>query len=452
MISFSFLYSPILSYNFTKNMNAICKKLSLSSIFLILWLVGCNRETPKFPSPDWQTPSTNIKNSLTKEEYYDKILGLLVGSAIGDGMGAPTEMWHHDYIRQQVGYVDSLDVLIREGSAEGPWEDYMPAGSTTDDTRWKYLVGKFLVNQSKSDSLDPKDFAKYLTDSYLDQMKNLKETETFEPEALEKAMMQMNWLQEWAKVAKPYYEGDLEKYIYARDKFYGGEMACAGMLYSPLIGGIYPGNPAKAYLESYRLGLFDIGYARDITGLTGALVAKAMTKNVKYDEITSVCRDIDPLRYFNSRLIGRMAFKTYLDAKMINDEAKKIKQIDEKNPPVKLKNFKRDAVYMAQVEKAYSILDGKLQQIPFHAGEIHLINLAALEFSEGDFQKAMEFVVNFGRDNDTVGAVTGAILGAYYGFNKLPKDLKEKALSVNKNVVKIDLEALAKELTEAKYK
>lgn len=427
------------------------KSLPFIAILLTFWACSTNQTETTFPSPDWQAPSTKADLGLTKEEYYDKILGLLVGSAIGDAMGAPTEMWHRNAIRPQVGYIDGFDVLLREGSAEGPWEDFMSAGGTTDDTRWKYLTGKFLIKNG-GDSLNAKKFAQYLTDSYLSEMEQLKKVETFDPEALEKQMMHMNWLQEWAKVAKPYSDGDIDKYAYALDRFYGGEMACGGMLYAPLIGGFYGNNPARAYLESYRLGFFDIGYARDITGLTGALVAKAMQKGVKFDEITHVCRDIDPLRYSNSRLIGRMAYKAYQDAKTIAYEAKSIQKIDESNPPIRLKNFKRDAIYMVQLEKAYAMLDPKLQHIPFHAGEIHLINLAALEFSEGDFNKAIEFVVNYGRDNDTVAAVTGAILGAYHGFNKLPKDLREKVLKTNKDIVKIDLETLAKDLTEARFR
>jgi ADP-ribosylglycohydrolase len=111
-------------------------------------------------------------------------------------------------------------------------------------------------------------------------------------------------------------------------------------------------------------------------------------------------------------------------------------------------NAAQDTLYYAQMERAYSLLEKKLQDIPFHAAEIHLINLTALEFSEGDFMKAMEFVVNFGRDNDTVGAVTGAILGAYWGAKKLPQTLVNQALEVNKNTVGIDLEELANKIVE----
>ncbi|MFT6477698.1 MAG: ADP-ribosylglycohydrolase [Spirosomataceae bacterium] len=363
-------------------------------------------------------------------------------------MGAPTEMWHRDQIRIQGGYVSELTTLYRPDSPEGPWEDFMEAGSTTDDTRWKYLTTKFLTQKgSIPDSLNAKDFADFLVDRYLNEMKALKSIEAFDPEPVEKQLKQMNWLQEWAKVAKAYTDGDIDEYSYARDRFYGGEMACAGMLYAPMIGGVYPTNPNRAYLEAFRLGIFDIGYARDITGLTAAMTARAMKPGVTYNEITAVCYETDPLRYENSRLVGRLAYQSYQTVKNIVAEAKRVETPSEKI----LKGFSGNAVELAQLNKAYELMDAHLQQIPFHAGEIHLINLAAIEFAEGDFQKAVEFAVNYGRDNDTVAAVTGAVLGAMHGFDQLPVTMREKTLSISKNVIRIDLEQLAQELTDAKY-
>jgi ADP-ribosylglycohydrolase len=420
-------------------------------LFLVMSILSCSNEkstVETFPAPTWKQADAINEAALTKEEYYDKILGLLVGSAIGDAMGAPTEMWHRDQIRIQDGYVTNLTTLYRPDSPEGPWEDFMEAGSTTDDTRWKYLITKFLTQKENiPDSLNAKDFANFLIDQYLNEMKALKGIEAFDPEPIEKQLKQMNWLQEWAKVAKPYAEGDIDKYSYTRDRFYGGEMACAGMLYAPMIGGVYPTNPNRAYLEAFRLGIFDIGYARDITGLTAAMTARAMRPGVTYSEITAVCYEIDPLRYGNSRLVGRLAYQSYQTVKNIVAEAKKVETPSEKP----LEGFLGTAIELAQLDKAYELLDDHLQQIPFHAGEIHLMNLAAIEFAEGDFQKAVEFAVNYGRDNDTVAAVTGAILGAMHGFNKLPVAMREKTLAVSKNIIRIDLEELARELTDAKY-
>lgn len=60
----------------------------------------------------------------------------------------------------------------------------------------------------------------------------------------------------------------------------------------------------------------------------------------------------------------------------------------------------------------------------------------------------MQFIVNYGRDNDTVAAVAGMILGAKDGFSNLPADLRTEVLTVNKEVLGIDLEALAREMVE----
>lgn len=423
--------------------------------FLVSACKPAGPEEGLFPAPNAPEPvySAAWDSMLTKEIYYDKLLGMLAGAAIGDAMGAPTEMWHRSDIAVQFGYVDSLDMVLREGSPEGPWEDNLPGGSTTDDTRWKYLMGRYLIeNAAGADSLDARNFAGYLVSTYVKEMEAVKTIDAFAPEPLERQIMHMAWLQEWAKVAKPYRDRDLDAYIYALDRFYGGEMSCAGMLYTPSVGAFYPAQPEVAYREAYRLGLFDLGYARDISALTAAMVSVAMKPGIQPKEIGIVAAYVDPLRYHNSRLVGRLAFGAYRTAIDIAYRAKQEPADPEITEPVKLRNWKRDPIYYRQVQKAYEMLDDHLQDIPFHAAEINLINLTALEFSEGDFSKAIEFVVNYGRDNDTVAAVTGAILGAYWGYSRLPQEWKEKALKINRDELGMDLEALARGMAAAGYR
>ncbi|MFT6895139.1 MAG: hypothetical protein ACJAWX_002756, partial [Algoriphagus sp.] len=83
-------------------------------LILMLILSSCNKkEEPKYDK---------LKISgLTESELYDKILGMLVGSAIGDAMGAPTEMWTREDISAKYGFVDKLDSMVREVSPEGIW-------------------------------------------------------------------------------------------------------------------------------------------------------------------------------------------------------------------------------------------------------------------------------------------------------------------------------------------
>jgi ADP-ribosylglycohydrolase len=419
-------------------------------IFLLFFvsMLACQQPVAdkSFPSPSVPpSPKEEATISLSREEYYDKVLGMLVGSAIGDAMGAPTEMWDRKAIDIQKGYVDSLDAVIRERSPEGPWETNMLAGSTTDDTRWKYLGIHYLLTQSQ-DSLNPHDFAKHIIEVYQSKISEVGKTEEYEN--INRVFAQSTWLIEWVKVAKPFMNKDLNDYNEKLSRFYGGEMSCAGLLYTPVVGAYFPGNPAMSYNQAYGLTMFDIGYARDISALTAAYVSKAMERGVEYNEITLLTRDLDPQGYFNSRLIGRMAFKAYENARYISHEAY---SLTEKDIPIDLRlpqNFKHDALYYMQLQKAYSLLEKHVQDIPFHAAEIHQINLAALEFSKGDFKKAIEFVTNFGRDNDTVGAVTGAILGAYWGVQKLPPDMVASVLKVNKETVGLDLEKLAEQLVE----
>jgi hypothetical protein len=365
-------------------------------------------------------------------------------------MGAPTEMWSRSNIHLEYGFVDSLDNMVREPSPEGTWDFNLPAGGTTDDTRWKVFLGLYMKDHMADlyayDGPDPFMFARYVVDQYKKETEALKNTDSFDPAPFEEQMWRIAWLQEFAIVARPFAENNLEGYHDAVNKFYGGDMACPGILYSPVLGLPFPGAPENAYQASYELSIFDIGYARDIMALSAAMVAAAMPYDSSPEKILNVLKEIDPEQFFRSRLLGRITYRIYREALYIVDEANKIKSADKID--IKLDTRGKDRLYMARMQKAFEMLDERNQDVPFHSGEIHLINLTALLFSDFDFRKAMEFVVNYGRDNDTVAAVTGAILGAYYGFDKLPQDMKTLILKTNKERLGIDLEDLAERLTE----
>ncbi len=387
---------------------------------------------------------------MSREKLYDKILGSLVGSAIGDAMGAPTEMWSRHNIRVEYGWVDGLDDMVREASPEGIWDVNLAAGGTTDDTRWHVFLSNYIVENApefySADGPDPYNFAQFVVDQYQDELDAIKEINSFSPAPLENQMMRIAWLQEFAIVARSYAEKDMDGYRNAVNKFYGGEMACPGLLYSPVLGLPYPGAPELAYNSAYVFSIFDIGYTRDISSLCAAMVSAAMPEDSSPEKILAVLSEIDPQNYFKSRLLGRMTYGMYRNAQYIVDEAKKVKSPDEVD--LKIVADQYDLQYLVQMQKAFDLLDERNQDVPFHSGEVHLINLTALLFADFDFRKVMEFVINYGRDNDTVAAVTGAILGAYYGYGKLPEDLKAPIFNTNKEKLGIDLELLANQLTD----
>ena len=390
--------------------------------------------------------------SMERDQLYDKVLGMLVGSAIGDAMGAPTEMWSRYNIQVEYGHINSLDAMVREPSPEGTWGFNLPAGGTTDDTRWKVLLGDYLVQRGASlyqeEGADPFPFARFVVAAYEKEIQGLKQTDSFDPVPFEQQARRMTWLQEWAIVAKAFDEKEVESYSYALNRFYGGEMTCAGMLYSPMIGLVYPGDPQGAYKSAYRLGIFDLGYARDITALTASLVAAAMDPSFLPDSVLAVLKDTDPMNYFHSRLVGRASYRVFRDALYIAHEAKALRKDQVDISRLQLPFEGRDTLQMARIQKAYEMLDQKNQDMPFHAAEIHLINLCALMFSDFEFMPTLEFVINYGRDNDTVGAITGAILGAYHGFEALNLPEKQVVLATNRDKLGIDLEQVAEQLTQ----
>ena len=418
-------------------------------LLILICIVGCKNENKQFdiPSPTNSTYASD-KLQLADSVYYDKVLGALVGSAIGDAMGASTEMWHRKDIQLNYGFINGLTPAVREQSPEGTWEHNLLAGATTDDTRWKSLmVHYFKDNQN---SISPDNFSQYIIEYYQNLAQSLadKDIQT-STDLLDTQIEKIDWIKEWARVSIAY-KKDNQSYLQAQNRFYGGEMSCAGQLYSPMIG-LITKSPLEAYQKAYDLSLFDIGYAKDITALVSAMTHMAM-RTEELDSIISAPKFIDPIGYADSRLVGRIPLV------ILDGAQKNVRRIEDivfvdslllnNNTVFKVPTgYPRTKTDWIRQEMLYQILEKDKRGIAFHSAEIWQILVTGLEFGKGDFDKTMQFIVNYGRDNDTVAAVAGMILGAKLGYKTLPKELREKILKVNKENLGIDLEALAKEMT-----
>ena len=178
----------------------------LAFIFITVLSFSCAQQEKEGASTSF-SKDTMTEFGLTEAELYDKVLGMLVGSAIGDAMGAPTEMWTREAIQLEYGFVEGLDSMVREVSPEGIWKANLPAGGTTDDTRWKSLAVDFLLSQD-SESLDSKAFASHILKTYTGSLDKLKKIEGTDVEPFENALQEANWLSEWSKVASPYQENN----------------------------------------------------------------------------------------------------------------------------------------------------------------------------------------------------------------------------------------------------
>ncbi|MFC4095154.1 ADP-ribosylglycohydrolase family protein [Euzebyella saccharophila] len=396
----------------------------------------------EIPAPVKQTYQTTQKQ-LSPEEYYDKILGALVGSAIGDAMGASTEMWHRKDIQLKYGYITGLTPAVRPQSPEGTWDNNLLPGATTDDTRWKMAMVQYFV-QNKGE-LSPDRFTDYIIDYYHSLTQTLQTSnEIPKTDFLDEQIEKLDWIKEWARVSMAYKES-YKNYSQALSRFYGGEMSCAGQLYTPMFG-LISQNAEEAYQLAFDHALFDIGYAKDISAMVSAMTFVAM-RTQSIDSIINTATFVDPNGFQDSRLVGRISY-SIADASVEN-----ILTIDQLELQDRLINTSRvpkgyigSQENWLKQEMAYSFLEENQKAIPFHAGEIWEILITGLQFGSGDFEKTMQFIVNYGRDNDTVAAVAGMILGAQKGYSNLPAHLRTEVLKVNQENMGIDLQQLAQKL------
>jgi ADP-ribosylglycohydrolase len=421
-----------------------------SLLTLSLLFIACQDEQSaikaiSLPSNNVDALKEKVAVQLDEAVYRDKILGLLVGSAIGDAMGSPVEMWSRKDIAFRYGFIDGLIPNARPASAEGPWGSNLVAGTGTDDTRWKQLMGVYLLEAQQQTRIQPKTFTQFIMDTYDGLRHQLTTIEPLAADKLDNSTRYLQWLQEWVKVAAAYQSDEVDEYATAVAKFYGGEMSCAGMLYAPMLGISYAQQPHAAYQKAWSLSLFDIGYAKDITAMTAALTAAAFDSIENAEQLLELHYKIDNSRMADSRLIGRVVNSVYENALRDCLSSQQIDSVQAEQNDIPTYFQDRPLKY-EQLLYLYERMQPQLKSIPFHAHEIYLISLYALLFADGDFMDAMVFVINFGRDNDTVAAVVGSILGAQLGYQSLPNELAEQVIQAQKEVLHIDLEELANQL------
>lgn len=415
---------------------------SISLLFLVVFFSCKKKSTVQIPAPI--RPVLEIEHlSLSENEYSDRVLGALVGSAIGDAMGASTEMWYRIDIQKKYGYITGLTPATRDKSPEGTWDHNLVSGTTTDDTRWKYLTGRYLIEHSKN--LNKEVFSDFIIDYYQSLIQSISDDKIGKStDLLDGEMEKVNWIKEWARVSLAYKESP-EAYQSAQNRFYGGEMSCAGMLYAPMFG-LITSSAHSAYQVGYNHSLFDLGYAKDITALTASMTQLAL-KGLSIDSIISQALLIDPVGYADSRLVGRLSVNMANESIYFVEKSYESQDVNSQVP----NQFPGDDNDWHIQNQVYSELEQKQKAIPFHAGEIWQILIAGLEFGQGDFLKTIQFIVNYGRDNDTVAAIAGMILGAKLGYSKLPADEKIEIVKITKSVIGIDLEKLAMEIVENYY-
>ena len=339
-------------------------------------------------------------NVTAQPSLEKRIEGLLFGSLIGDAAGGPVEFvetdWYSDSLLTQPLSGETKTALAerfhlrdypKKAEPYAQWIDYAPAGTITDDSRYKLLL---LQSVKEKGALSRKGFLEYLI-AYHDTPGAF--NDSLKIAWLEEYMYRYRWL---AGNRKP-------SEAYPPERVWGGIATMAGQMPYLPVAAFYPGNPEEAYKKTWQLNLLDVGYGKDFTsalaaGLSQALVAEPGDWNT----VLETMRATDPYAFAEVPWVPRR-FTMWMD--------RASGYVEENQPGIPAELFEK-------LEKGLRSVTWWEARVP------PVLTFAILEATDYDPLASMELALAFGRDTDSTAQLMGAFLGAMYGAEAFPEEIR----------------------------
>lgn len=327
-----------------------------------------------------------------------KIRGMLIGSAIGDAAGGPVEFVSPP---ERSFWTTTDQAVTEEGIAElaglfrlrpypkkaepfAQWEDYGPAGTITDDTRFKIIL--FNTLRDNKGVLDQRTFAQAVMDFRSTLPEQYRDN-------YDEWIPEIAYATEWAL-------GNREK-GYPVERIWGGIPTMEGQMPFLPVAALNPGNPQWCYLKTYELGYFDIGVAKDINSALVAGLARCLQTDGSWENFEHAMCAVDPYRYNEVLYVDRQLVK-WLD-------------------------LSRHLVSRSDgnIATLFRLLEENLQTIYWWEAWVPLVVVVACaEIVNYDPLASMQLMMEFGHDTDSYAQVMGAVMGAIHGHDIWPEDMR----------------------------
>ena len=332
---------------------------------------------------------------------FSRAYGALAGLALGDALGMPTQAMSPEQIRAVYGRITGLV----DGDASQPYAPGMPAGSVTDDTEQALLVASLLVRGRGSSSgrvaLDAGEFAHALL-------------------AWEDSMIERGSLD----LLGPSTKAALERVRAGEDPLSVGGAGTtngAAMRVTPIGIAISTEDPlafADAVWSSCQ-----VTHATRQGFQSAALVAAAVSMGI--DTPRSAASDMTALLW---------KAVSYVDS---------LPERGAWTPDPDVVAATRRAMQLV-ANPASSSLECLVEQVGTSVASAQAIPMAFALLARDPSPQALLDAANIGGDTDTIGAITGAILGAALGVEVLPTD----SLTMIEEVSHLGLSSVAGDLLE----
>ena len=305
------------------------------------------------------------------DKVVDRALGALVGGALGDALGMPTQLLSPARIAELYGYVEDFVAPF----ADHPVSKGLVAGTITDDTEQALLLGRILV-----ESGDRFDHARWVN-ALLDWEREVKARGSYDllGPSTKRAIDAIN------------------NGVPAEEAGRSGDTNGAAMRIAP-VGIMMPLEPLDAFVakvaETCRAT-----HNTSIAIASAAAVAAAVSRGVAggdwraaSDSAVAAARRGAKVGHWVTG--GDIAARIVLAQELVRDKTMK------------------DAIGLITELVGTGVASQESVPAAF----------AVLEVSNGDPWKAAVISANLGGDTDTIGAIAAGMAGACIGFSQLPQD------------------------------
>lgn len=357
---------------------------------------------------------------MAENALVDRTLGCLLGAAVGDALGGPTEGWTPDQIRERWGgWVEGIvPPYFEDWRTARPIAPYHKGnGHVTDDT----LMTRLLI------------------DVYLDKRAHL-DAYDIADRLVPRMIGDQTWIPELEAEALPLQRVFLaEKYIALRlhwahvdprEAGVGNAVNCGAAMYVAPIGVVNAADPDTAYAEAIDVtSAHQSSYGREAAGVMAAAVAEAMTPGATVDSVVDTA-----LR------LAKDGTRAAIEA--VCEAADGVGHWSEAIEFGTLRDAVRPFDTVADTYRDQGL--GARRPSRLHSIEELPLALGMLVVAKGDWEQTVFGGVNYGRDSDSIATMGGALAGALGGRDVVPAALVEAVSTASR----MDLEQPARQLAE----
>ena len=321
------------------------------------------------------------------DQLLKKIQGCLYGGAIGDAMGAPAEWRMPDEIQARYGYITDLVEAWDEANTRGRGH-----GRYTDDTHMAQLLSHCYLEHG--DHLDAHVFLRRIVPKMALEDRWIPERGRHMP-LVERLFYPEKWLYiRWLANADPRYAG------------VGNMVNCGAAMYAAPVGIVNACDPLRAYQEAIDIfSAHQYSFGLEAAGVMAACVAEAFKPKASIESIIDVALSV--AKDGTAACIAAIADR----ATTLRDWREAIGPLREvmreyDTSPDDAKSERGNGSNSWNPSREHSI-----EEVP--------IALGFLVVTGGDFEETIFGGTNYGRDNDSIAGMGGAIAGALHGVGAL---------------------------------